>query len=611
MADEWVDVEDGKQDEWVDVKPADTRAESIATNGIGFLAQHPFKTQFQPLAKTITGKSLEDMAREHVMSEEFTRPPPDAPFDRNLKFINPKASLEVGYAQNADLASAPINAFGGPIVKAGAKVIGAGADAVSKIPNMAGDISARIHNMMVRLPTKAYTYGKDPLKVLKDEKIVANTLTDYAQKAQDRLTQRSAELQDAVKNSDKTVDISDIMDKHINDAVKSAKGSLQDRSAILDKLDYMKSKLAKKYGDLSNIPIQKAVKLYRQLADDFPFSGNTEENIMAKTAHKMYHDIGAAVDVAHPEIADLNQKVSGLIDITKAVNNRVAVESRNNPVGLIGTILGSAVGAHGGGIVGGMEGGVATALALKGLSSPAVLTRVANAMARMSEIDRGAVFKSYPQLAKLLNGRLPKAPVETEDLTHMSSFGSTSPTGVTLDNAGKQSVLNDPIYGDFNPVKEQGKNKPPFSKIAPPIVGALAGTLAFSPPAEAKTIGQKNNNPINLKAFEKWDGMTGKDSFGHAQFKDLDHGIRAAIKNLNNHKAKNPTQSLDAYLNKFAEKNGSKEAQYIANQLGISPKTSLAKIDMTKVIPHLAKFESKMDITDQDIQRVIKKFNLK
>lgn len=483
-------------------KESESLPDSIATKGIGYTAQHPFLTQFQPLAKTITGESLEEKAKKHVMSEKFTRPPADAPFDRNLKNINPIASLEVGYAQNADLLSSPINAFGGTIAKAGGEAIGLGVKALEGMPKLAGDVSARIHNNLVRLPTKAFNYSKDPLDVFKKENIVANSISEYADKAKGLLEQRTGELNNAVASSKKTVDVSGVMDKHFKDAVSSAKGSLQDRTAILEKLDYMKKALTKQYGDLTNLPVQKAVKLYRQLADDFPFSGNAEENIMAKTAHKMYHDIGAAVDTAHPEVADLNHRVSGLIDITKAAQNRMAVESRNNPVGLIGTILGTAAGVHGGGIVGGIEGGVATALALKAVSSPAVMTRIAKALSIMSTANRAKVAKAFPILQKKAPelftadlgkvGELYQEPIVTKRpepfvRTSQSEWPSSSPlTQEEIYSQGEQKVLNNPVSGEFNPIKSQGKARGKVMKAV--VGGALSGSLAMGSAQAAENV---------------------------------------------------------------------------------------------------------------------------
>jgi hypothetical protein len=144
----------------------------------------------------------------------------------------------------------------------------------------------------------------------------------------------------------------------------------------------------------------------------------------------------------------------------------------------------------------------------------------------------------------------------------------------------------------------------------------LASSLAISSPAQAtgaipqETLGKRNNNPINLKAFEKWDGMSGKDKQGHAIFKDLDHGIRAGLKNLKNHQRKNQEQTLVQYLNSFAEANGTAEAKFIANELGITTNSKLKDINMDSLIIPMAKFESKISLTAKDIARVKEKFGL-
>lgn len=183
--------------------------------------------------------------------------------------------------------------------------------------------------------------------------------------------------------------------------------------------------------------------------------------------------------------------------------------------------------------------------------------------------------------------------------------------------SGEQKPTNAPL-SEFNPLAKQGKGKLENNSKSGKVLGAslalgataALGTKKADAAQEFKTIGQKNNNPINLKAFQKWDGMTGKDSFQHAQFKTLDHGIRAGLKNLKNHQAKNPAQSLTQYLKTFAQKNGDKEAAFIAKQLGVSPNASLHSISMEKMIIPLANFESKMRLTDKDILRVKQKFNM-
>jgi hypothetical protein len=152
--------------------------------------------------------------------------------------------------------------------------------------------------------------------------------------------------------------------------------------------------------------------------------------------------------------------------------------------------------------------------------------------------------------------------------------------------------------------------------------GALIGAAALTSPlavgtADAgpavhhqATVGQKNNNPINLKAFQQWDGMTGKDSQGHAIFQDLEHGIRAGLKNLKNHFRKNPDETLVHYMNTFAEKNGTNEAEFIAKELGISKEAQLKTLNPVDVLVSLSKIESRTHLDKSEVERVRSKYGL-
>ena len=156
------------------------------------------------------------------------------------------------------------------------------------------------------------------------------------------------------------------------------------------------------------------------------------------------------------------------------------------------------------------------------------------------------------------------------------------------------------------------------SKKAQAIFSALLKTQMtdpndnsmFNSTAEAATLGQKNNNPVNLKALDKWDGMIGKDKYEHAIFKDLDHGIRANYKNFSNHRRDNPDQTLNQYFNKFAEENGTEEANFIAKKLGISPNTKLKNISTEDILIHAAQFESETKLDKKKISEIKKRFNL-
>ena len=138
-------------------------------------------------------------------------------------------------------------------------------------------------------------------------------------------------------------------------------------------------------------------------------------------------------------------------------------------------------------------------------------------------------------------------------------------------------------------------------------IGVAKEVKAMQPAPNKQTIGMKNNNPGNLKGFKMgWQGSSGQDKFGHVQFNTLEDGIRANMKNLQNHQKKNPDETLIHYLHTaYAQKNGANEARFIAKKLGIPATTKLKDLGWNKAAPHLWKIESKMDITEQQIKQAL------
>lgn len=142
-----------------------------------------------------------------------------------------------------------------------------------------------------------------------------------------------------------------------------------------------------------------------------------------------------------------------------------------------------------------------------------------------------------------------------------------------------------------------------------PVVIFLA-LLIFVCMARADTLGQQNNNPINLKAFDTWQGMLGKDKFGHAVFENLEMGIRAGLINLKTHQKQHPGQTLVHYLMTFAEANGCYEAGYVADKLNISIETKLKDIDTVDLLIHLAWFESRVKLSRAEVIKIKEKYKI-
>ena len=170
---------------------------------------------------------------------------------------------------------------------------------------------------------------------------------------------------------------------------------------------------------------------------------------------------------------------------------------------------------------------------------------------------------------------------------------------------GKQGIVEPSATESLKAEAQKGVGKS-FGMAGLATTGLVSQSQAGQ--KNNKTLGQRNNNPINLKALEKWEGQVGKDEQGHVIFKDLDYGIRGSLKNLKTHQRKNPNESIAEYMNKFAEGNQKEEAEYIAKNLHVGTDTKLKDIEMERLLIYLAWFESNTKIKFEDIYRVKKKF---
>lgn len=94
--------------------------------------------------------------------------------------------------------------------------------------------------------------------------------------------------------------------------------------------------------------------------------------------------------------------------------------------------------------------------------------------------------------------------------------------------------------------------------------------------------GIRNNNPGNLTGSDAWQGKTGADDKGFAQFDTPEAGLRAMAVNLKNQPDKHGLDTVEAIVSKYAPPNENDTAAYVravASDLGVKPDE---KIDLNK-----------------------------
>ena len=141
----------------------------------------------------------------------------------------------------------------------------------------------------------------------------------------------------------------------------------------------------------------------------------------------------------------------------------------------------------------------------------------------------------------------------------------------------------------------------------------LLVVLVMSATSFADTVGERNNNPGNVKkpGNDVWVGTIGYDDRGHVIFKDLDHGVRALYINFRTRVRRCPEMTLGHYFNNvYAEANGFNEARKIAQDQGISTDTKLKDVNITKMVISVATFESRMTLKESYVNSVVRAFDL-
>lgn len=110
--------------------------DSMSTQGLGYLKEHPFLSIFQGLPQTITGKSIEDRAVQNINSPSFGQSD-SAPFNKNIPNAGNIALAQVIGGQALDMATSPATYLAGPILKGTGQVLGKSAKYVGDILNKA------------------------------------------------------------------------------------------------------------------------------------------------------------------------------------------------------------------------------------------------------------------------------------------------------------------------------------------------------------------------------------------------------------------------------------------------------------------------------------------
>ncbi len=177
-----------------------------------------------------------------------------------------------------------------------------------------------------------------------------------------------------------------------------------------------------------------------------------------------------------------------------------------------------------------------------------------------------------------------------------------------------------PPMGQPMPQAPMQQPMPPQGMAAGGVIRMAEGRMATFPidqtPAQSSIIGQRINNPYNIRQYDQgFLGESGEDS-GFVSFEDPMYGVRAADKVLTTYGTKRGINTVRGLINRFAppsENDTSSYVNYISGQLGIDPD---AEVDLSdpemraRILSPMAMMESRSEYSPGQITSMIEQANL-
>lgn len=166
--------------------------QAVVTQGV----QHPFKSILQPVAETITGKSLEEQARDKSLAGGDVLQPKSRPFDSNLGKVQGESLKNNIEGQIGDLATSPINYIGGAILK------GAGGLISKAIPEVKDFVSNAIYGIdkaKEAADTEKFALGQKTAQQISDIRRVGKLKLEILNKNSDAVSNGYDDLSDNIK----------------------------------------------------------------------------------------------------------------------------------------------------------------------------------------------------------------------------------------------------------------------------------------------------------------------------------------------------------------------------------------------------------------------------
>lgn len=246
---------------------------------------------------------------------------------------------------------------------------------------------------------------------------------------------------------------------------------------------------------------------------------------------------------------------------------------------------------------------------------------------------KGLPDQALQQLAQAPNPQLPQFLVISEiqrrsDMRKRFEARQQQPQGTVAQQivSPQQQGIGAMVPPGQQPMPQRMPMQPPMQQPMAPqgmsgggVVRMAEGRQATFPigqmPPRSSIIGQRINNPFNIRQYDQgFVGETGQDS-GFVTFQDPMYGVRAADKVLTTYGEKRGINTIRGLINRFAppsENETMSYINYISGELGIDPD---AEIDLSnpelraRILSPMAMLESRSEYSPGQITEMIEMAN--
>jgi hypothetical protein len=246
---------------------------------------------------------------------------------------------------------------------------------------------------------------------------------------------------------------------------------------------------------------------------------------------------------------------------------------------------------------------------------------------------KGLPDQALQQLAQRPNPQLPQFLVVSEiqrrsDMRKRFEARQQQPQGTVAQQivAPQQQGIGAMVPPGQQPMPPRMPMQPPMQQPMAPqgmsgggVVRMAAGRQATFPmdqtPPQSSIIGQRINNPYNIRQYDQgFLGESGEDS-GFVSFEDPMYGVRAADRVLTTYGTKRGINTIRGLINRFAppsENDTRNYVNYISGELGIDPD---AEIDLSdpemraRILSPMAMMESRSEYSPGQITEMIEMAN--